>query len=84
MAISSSLNSLSVFISAIASQMKFSFIAIWLCDPCRGYMDSLLHPVAMLPGEAMNRAIGRVSSFKYENIKIFFDILYIAVQWRYD
>ena len=35
--------------------------------------------VAMLPGEAMNRAISSVSRFRYENIKIFFDILYIAV-----
>ena len=33
----------------------------------------------MLPGEAMNRAISKVSGFKYENVKIFFDILYIAV-----
>lgn len=34
--------------------------------------------VAMLPGEAMNRAISQVTRFKYENIKIFFDIFYIA------
>lgn len=35
--------------------------------------------VAMLPGEAMNRAISEVTSKKYENIKIFFDVLYIIV-----
>lgn len=35
--------------------------------------------VAMLPGEAMNRAIGTVTGRKYENIKIFFDIAYIFV-----
>lgn len=35
--------------------------------------------VAMLPGEAMNRAISEVTSKKYENIKIFFDVLYIVV-----
>ena len=35
--------------------------------------------VAMLPGEAMNRAISEVTGKKYENIKIFFDILYIIV-----
>lgn len=35
--------------------------------------------VAMLPGEAMNRAISFVSGWKYENIKIFFDIFYIVV-----
>ena len=35
--------------------------------------------VAMLPGEAMNRAISQVTGKKYENIKIFFDFFYIAV-----
>lgn len=35
--------------------------------------------VAMLPGEAMNRAIGEVTGKKYENIKIFFDVAYILV-----
>lgn len=35
--------------------------------------------VAMLPGEAMNRAISEVSGKKYENIKILFDIIYIAL-----
>ncbi len=35
--------------------------------------------VAMLPGEAMNRAISMVTGKKYENVKIFFDIFYIAI-----
>ena len=35
--------------------------------------------VAMLPGEAMNRAISQVSGRKYENVKIFFDVAYIAI-----
>lgn len=35
--------------------------------------------VAMLPGEAMNRAISEVTGNSYENIKIFFDVLYIIV-----
>lgn len=35
--------------------------------------------VAMLPGEAMNRAISTVTGKKYENIKIFFDVFYILV-----
>jgi len=35
--------------------------------------------VAMLPGEAMNRAIAKVSGKKYENIKILFDVLYIVI-----
>ena len=34
--------------------------------------------VARLPGEAMNRAISQVSGKRYENIKILFDVLYIA------
>jgi len=35
--------------------------------------------VAMLPGEAMNRAIAQVTGRSYENVKIFFDVLYIAI-----
>ena len=35
--------------------------------------------VAMLPGEAMNRAIGMVTGKRYENVKIFFDVLYIVI-----
>ena len=35
--------------------------------------------VAMLPGEAMNRAISRVTGKRYENIKIFFDVFYIII-----
>lgn len=35
--------------------------------------------VAMLPGEAMNRAISTVTGKKYENIKIFFDVTYIII-----
>ena len=35
--------------------------------------------VAMLPGEAMNRTISEVTGKKYENIKIFLDVLYIVV-----
>ena len=35
--------------------------------------------VAMLPGEAMNRAISQKTGRKYENVKIFFDVVYIVV-----
>lgn len=35
--------------------------------------------VAMLPGEAMNRAVSTVTGKRYENIKIFFDVAYILV-----
>ena len=34
--------------------------------------------VAMLPAEAMNRAISKVTGKRYENIKIAFDVFYIA------
>ena len=35
--------------------------------------------VAMLPGEAMNRAISQVTGRRYENVKVFFDVLYILL-----
>ena len=35
--------------------------------------------VAMLPGEAMNRAISQVTGRRYENIKIIFDVVYIVL-----
>ena len=35
--------------------------------------------VALLPGEAMNRAVSEVTGKRYENIKILFDIIYIAL-----
>lgn len=35
--------------------------------------------VAMLAGEAMNRAISQVTGRRYENIKIFFDVFYIVL-----
>lgn len=34
--------------------------------------------VAMLPGEAMNRTVSQVTGRRYENVKIFFDVLYIV------
>ena len=33
----------------------------------------------MLPGEAMNRAISKVTGKRYENIKITFDVAYIVL-----
>ena len=44
-----------------------------------GIWLQLMGRVAMLPGEAMNRAISEVTGKRYENIKIAFDIFYIAV-----
>lgn len=44
-----------------------------------GIWVQLKGKVAMLPGEAMNRAISIVTGKRYEDIKIFFDVLYILV-----
>lgn len=44
-----------------------------------GIWIQLKGAVAMLPGEAMNRAISMVTGKKYENVKIFFDIFYIIL-----
>ncbi|MCM1246315.1 MAG: DUF6198 family protein [Roseburia sp.] len=56
---------------------------IWLLISCLvlglGIWIQLKGQVAMLPGEAMNRAISMVTGKKYENVKIFFDILYILI-----
>ena len=35
--------------------------------------------VAMMPGESMNRAISIVTGKRYENVKVFFDVLYILI-----
>ena len=35
--------------------------------------------VATMPGEAMNRAISIVTGKRYENVKVFFDVLYILI-----
>ena len=66
-------------ISVTAYPMKFCFMLLGCVILAFGIWVQLKGAVAMLPGEAMNRAISKVSSFKYENVKIFFDILYIAV-----
>ena len=44
-----------------------------------GIWIQLKGAVAMLPGEAMNRAISMVTGKKYENVKIFFDFFYISI-----
>lgn len=44
-----------------------------------GIWIQLKADVAMLPGEAMNRAISQISGIKFENVKIFFDITYIMI-----
>ena len=55
---------------------------LWMALGCvvlaLGIWIQLKGGVAMLPGEAMNRAISQVSGKRYENIKILFDVLYIV------
>ena len=55
------------------------FLAISCLVLAFGIWIQLKAGVAMLPGEAMNRAISRVTGKKFENVKIFFDILYIVI-----
>lgn len=59
--------------------MQFLFMLLGCIILALGIWIQLKGGVAMLPGEAMNRAISKVTGRRYENIKIFFDILYIAL-----
>lgn len=65
-------------ISLSSYPMRFLFMLLGCIILALGIWIQLKGGVAMLPGEAMNRAISKVSGLRYENIKIFFDILYIA------
>lgn len=66
-------------LSADTYLMQFTYMAAGCFILALGIWIQLKGAVAMLPGEAMNRAISVVTGFKYENIKIFFDVLYIAI-----
>ena len=57
--------------------MQFAFMILSCFVLGFGIWIQFKGGVAMLPGEAMNRAISEVTGIKYENIKIFFDVLYI-------
>ena len=59
--------------------MQFLFMLLGCAILALGIWLQLQGAVAMLPGEAMNRAISKVTGKRYENIKIFFDVLYIAL-----
>ena len=59
--------------------LQFTYMVASCFILALGIWIQLKGAVAMLPGEAMNRAISMVTGFKYENIKIFFDILYILI-----
>ncbi len=66
-------------ITVTAYTMQFLFMLLGCVILALGIWIQLKGAVAMLPGEAMNRAISKVFSLRYENVKIFFDILYIAI-----
>ncbi|MCQ2449849.1 MAG: DUF6198 family protein [Clostridia bacterium] len=59
--------------------MQFLMMLLGCLVLAFGIWIQLKGGVAMLPGEAMNRAISQVTHKKYENIKIFFDVFYISV-----
>ena len=59
--------------------MQFVFMLLGCVILALGIWVQLKGGVAMLPGEAMNRAISKVTGRRYENIKILFDILYIVL-----
>lgn len=59
--------------------MQFLFMLLGCAILALGIWIQFKGGVAMLPGEAMNRAISKVAGKRYENVKIFFDILYIVI-----
>ena len=59
--------------------IQFIFMLLGCIILALGIWIQVKGGVAMLPGEAMNRAISTVTRKRYENIKIFFDIFYITV-----
>ncbi len=66
-------------INVTSYPVQFIFMLLGCVILAFGIWIQLKGAVAMLPGEAMNRAISKVTGKRYENIKIFFDILYIAL-----
>lgn len=66
-------------LSASTYPLQFLYMALSCVVLAFGIWIQLKGNVAMLPGEAMNRAISQVTGRRYENIKIFFDVFYILV-----
>lgn len=66
-------------ISVSGYPIQFLFMLLGCIILALGIWIQFKGGVAMLPGEAMNRAISRATGKKYENVKIVFDILYIVV-----
>ena len=59
--------------------LRFGFMLLGCAVLAFGIWIQVKGGVAMLPGEAMNRAISKATGKRYENVKIFFDIFYIAI-----
>ena len=66
-------------ISVSGYLMQFVFMLLGCIILALGIWIQFRGGVAMLAGEAMNRAISKVTGRKYENVKIFFDVFYIAI-----
>lgn len=66
-------------LSAGTYLLQFIYMLIGCFVLALGIWIQVKGNVAMLPGEAMNRAISQVTGRRYENIKIFFDVFYIVV-----
>lgn len=66
-------------ITADTYALQFTYMLIGCFILGLGLWIQFMGGVAMLPGEAMNRAISIVTGKRYENIKILFDIIYISV-----
>ncbi len=58
---------------------QFAYMLIGCFVLALGIWIQVKGNVAMLPGEAMNRAISIRSGKRYENVKILFDVIYIVV-----
>ena len=65
-------------ISVTGYPMQFVFMLLGCVILALGIWIQFKGGVAMLPGEAMNRAISKVTGRRYENVKIAFDVFYIA------
>lgn len=64
-------------VNGYMQQMSYMILSCFIV--AFGIWIQLKGNVAMLPGEAMNRAIASVSHKKYENVKISLDVFYILV-----
>ena len=58
--------------------MQFAYMLLGCIILAFGLWIQYKGGVAMLPAEAMNRAISKVTGKRYENIKIAFDVFYIT------